>query len=128
MKIDREINYIDDIYEFNGRLGIPSTCGLKIAHNADNYVVIVTELYGENPGSSITDCCDIIATKLYKESQLRDHSKFTYIEHAPEVNSKLSFYDETFNIVNFKWNGECFENPVWTEIEKKEIIKLLSKA
>ena len=77
-----------------------SLCGLKIRTVDGSTYVIVTELYQENPGTSVT----------YAGQKLRDqicHAKglsadeIVYIECTPDTNSKLSFYDEEYYEVDF---------------------------
>ena len=52
MKVPKE--YYDEIFTFRGTWDEPSCCGLKIRRQGVKTYVIVTELYQENPGTSIT--------------------------------------------------------------------------
>ena len=98
MKISEE--YHNDFFEFKGLWDIHSKCGLKIIQKNDKYIVIVTELYQDNPGTSITQASSILAKQICEkyDFSIKD---MVYIEHSPEMNSKLSFYDEEYFEVSF---------------------------
>lgn len=98
MKVSKE--YYDEIFEFRGNWDMPSTCGLKIRHCGDTDYVIVTELYQENPGTSITYAGRSLAEQICEAKGI-DPSQMVYIECAPDTNSKLSFYDEEYYTVDF---------------------------
>ena len=62
MKVPRE--YYDEIFPFADRWGLPSACGLKIRRHGGTTYVIVTELYQENPGNSITYASEQLAEQI----------------------------------------------------------------
>lgn len=119
-----ESKYVDHIYEFEGLWNRPSLCGLKIVTKENKSIIIATGLYNENPGTSVTDWCCQLATDLCNDNNL-DQNNLVFIERTPDTGSKLSFYHETFYIVNFEWNGEKFLNPDWQTISKAEVDKLI---
>ncbi|MDR2478463.1 MAG: hypothetical protein LBD48_04025 [Treponema sp.] len=84
--------YYDEIFSFNGQWDMPSRCGLKIIRRA-RPVVLVTELYQDNPGTSVTAAGKSLAQQICAAKSLR-LDEITYIECSPATNSKLSFYDE----------------------------------
>ena len=98
MKVPKE--YYDEIFNFNDHWGLPSACGLKIRQHEGKTYVIVTELYQENPGTSITYAGETLAKQICEAKGL-DLSQIVYIECAPDTNSKLSFYDEEYYEVDF---------------------------
>jgi hypothetical protein len=98
MKVPKE--YYDEIFNFNDHWGLPSACGLKIRQYDGKTYVIVTELYQENPGTSITYAGQTLAEQICEAKGL-DLSNIVYIECAPDTNSKLSFYDEEYFLVDF---------------------------
>ena len=51
MKVSEK--YYDEIFDFAGQWDMPSKCGLRILTYKDKKVIIVTELYQDNPGTSI---------------------------------------------------------------------------
>ncbi|MDR2834871.1 MAG: hypothetical protein LBV69_01535 [Bacteroidales bacterium] len=111
---------IDKIFHFKGIWDIPSKCGLKILNKNDNYTIIVSELYKDNPGTSVTQAVCSLAKQICNEFTI-PQDKITYIEHNPGMNSKLSFYDEEFFLVNFEYSNNNFVNPIYTEISGDDV-------
>ncbi len=93
-------DYYDEIFSFKGQWDMPSTCGLKIRRRDGKVYVIVTELYQDNPGTSVTYAGESLARQICEAKQL-SLDGITYIECNPDTNSKLSFYDEEYFLVDF---------------------------
>lgn len=98
MKVSTD--YYDEIFEFKGEWDAPSICGLKIREVQGRTYIIVTELYQDNPGTSITYAGKSLALQICEKKGL-DLDSCTYIECTPDTNSKLSFYDEEYFRVDF---------------------------
>lgn len=98
MKVPKE--YYDEIFNYSDSWGQPSACGLKIRQCEGKTYVIVTELYQENPGTSVTYAGQTLAQRVCEAKGL-NLNDIVYIECAPDTNSKLSFYDEEYYIVDF---------------------------
>lgn len=119
--------YYDEQFEFKGQWDMPSKCGLKIFDYKGKKVVVVTELYQENPGTSVTYAAASLANQIC-EAKGFDASDVIYVECNPDTSSKLSFYDEeffqvTFPIVDGKFSG----TPQYKQLsadEAKEMITL----
>ena len=92
--------YYDEIFDFNGQWERPSKCGLKIIQKEGKTFVIVTELYQDNPGTSVTSAGNILAKQICDKKGL-SLSEITYLECTPDTNSVLSFYDEQYFEVTF---------------------------
>jgi len=92
--------YYDEIFDFNGQWDIPSKCGLKIIEKEGKKYVIVTELYQENPGTSVTYAGKSLAKQICEKKGL-SLSEIVYLECTPDTNSVLSFYDEQYFEVTF---------------------------
>lgn len=99
MKVSTD--YYDELFDFKGQWDMPSRCGLKIRDVNGTPVIIVTELYQENPGTSVTYAGESLALQICDAKGL-DPDTVRYIECTPDTNSKLSFYDEEFYEVDFK--------------------------
>jgi len=110
--------YYDEIFNFNGQWDLPSRCGLKIIRR-EKPVVIVTELYQDNPGTSVTAAGKILADQICRDKGL-DINKIMYIECNPNTDSKLSFYDEEFFEVDFSGSSK----PPYRQISAGEMKKL----
>jgi hypothetical protein len=98
MKVPKE--YYDETFDFLGTWGEPSCCGLKIRRYEGKTYVVVTELYQENPGTSITYAGRKLADQICAAKGI-EPAEMVYIECAPDTNSKLSFYDEEYFEVDF---------------------------
>jgi hypothetical protein len=122
MKTD--LSWVDSIYEFRGQWEAPSRCGLKVVRTGDRTVFIVTELYDRNPGTSVTVFCAQLATLLLKEYGVAPE-RMLFLEHNPNTGSKLAFYEETFDVVSFDWDGEKLTNPDWKRISLEEARRLV---
>jgi len=110
--------YYDEIFNFKGQWDVPSRCGLKIIRR-EKPAVIVTELYQDNPGTSVTAAGIILAQQICREKEL-DLKEIIYIECNPDTNSKLSFYDEEFFEADFTDRAK----PVYRQLSAGEVKKL----
>lgn len=113
---------IDTIFDFTGSWGIASKCGLKRFTYQGKDVIVVSELYLDNPGTSITQITSDLAMQVCNSLKINP-SNLIYIEHSPDMNSKLSFYNEEFYLVNFELKDGTLSNPSWKmlTIEEKEM-------
>ena len=92
--------YYDEVFDFEGQWDLPSKCGLRIIEKEDKKVVIVTELYQDNPGTSVTYAGYSLAKQICERKGIR-LEEMMYLECNPDTKSKLSFYDEAYFEVNF---------------------------
>lgn len=116
------VKNIDEIFTFEGEWGVESKCGLKIVKKDDMATIIVTELYQDNPGSSVTSVAASLAKQVCDNYSL-SYKKVIYIESTPEMHSKLNFYDENYYKVDFIVDDSGFKNPKWSKLEDGEIEK-----
>ena len=118
--------YMNSYHDFKGLWDSPSRCGLCVIKRTDRKIlIIVTEIYRQNPGTAVTECVATLATGLLKEYKAIPET-FIFIEHSPDLKSKLTFYGETFDLVNFDWDGNNFTNPVWTRLSR-EVVDVMMK-
>ena len=112
--------YYDEIFSFKGKWDLPSICGLKIIYN-ETPVVIVTELYQDNPGTSVSSAGKLLAEQICREKGLNP-DKMIYLECNPDTNSKLSFYDEEIFLVSFT---DPAAKPVYRQLSALELKELI---
>jgi hypothetical protein len=117
--METSLNKIDSIFEFSGSWGIPSKCGLKHSKVNGKDCIIVSELYKDNPGTSITQVTTDLAMQICKKLKLAPEN-LIYIEHCPDMNSKLSFYNEEFYEVKMELMNGKFINPSWHMLTMEE--------
>jgi hypothetical protein len=115
----------DEIFHFRGKWEVPSQCGLKIVRKKEQTIILVTEFYDSNPGTSITNWNTHLAKEICHKFEI-DPVRMIFIEHSPEMSSSLTFYKETFDRVEFIWDGESFTEPKWIRMDKDEVLTLLN--
>ena len=93
-------NYYNEIFDFKGQWEMPSKCGLKIIEKQGKTYVIATELYQDNPGTSVTAAGKSLAQQICEKKGL-SLENIVYLECTPDTNSVLSFYDEQYFEVTF---------------------------
>ena len=104
---------------------MPSKCGLKVEERNGKYVILVTELYKENPGTSITYAGGSLIKQICEAKNL-DYNDIIYIECNPEMGSKLSFYDEECYLVTFEVIDNIPCNLKYNIISSDELSKYVS--
>ena len=110
--------YYDEIFEFRGLWDLPSLCGLRIL-KGEKPIVIATELYRDNHGSSVTTAGKSLAEQICRAKGLC-LDKIKYLQCNPGTDSKLSFYDEDIFEVDFT-NGK---EPAYRQLSVQEIEEL----
>jgi len=118
--------YQDQVYHFKGLWDLPSICGLKIVKKADKSIIIATDLYDNNPGTSITEWNSKLAMEICNKYELNPE-KIIFIEHTPNKETKLEFNRETFFQVNFTLENGMFVNPDWNQLTQKDVDQLIGE-
>jgi hypothetical protein len=113
--------YYTEIFAFNGQWDLPSYCGLKIIEKEGTKHVIVTELYQDNPGTSVTAAGYNLARQICERKNI-SFSEMIYLECTPDTNSKLSFYDEDYFEVDFTEVNE----PKYRKLTPEEVKRVKS--
>jgi hypothetical protein len=108
--------YYDEIFNFKGQWDISSACGLKVIEKETKKYVIVTELYQENPGTSVTYAGKSLQQQICEKKGLNPLN-ITYLECTPDTNSVLSFYDEQYYEVTFNHHSKAS----YRKLSKEEI-------
>ena len=110
--------YYDEIFDFKGQWDMPSRCGLKILHQ-EKTIVIVTELYQDNQGTSVTAAGKSLAEQICRAKGL-ELNNIVYLHCNPDTNSKLTFYNEVFFEVCFSETSE----PSYRQLTAEDVKKL----
>ena len=116
--------YIEEIYEYKGQWDVPSKCGLLVRKYPEMHIVIATELYDDNPGTSVNNWSAPIAEAICRERAL-DPSKLVFIEHAPDRGSKLEIYRESFDQVLFPLTDDGATDLDWQSLSREQVDGLL---
>ena len=123
-KLKVSTDFIDEIYEFRGKWDVPSKCGLMIVKKGSEHIIIASELYDENPGTSVNTWNCELAETICRERGI-DPATLVFIEHTPDKGSKLENYRETFDRVIFKIEDGKFTDPDWEPLTREEVRRLI---
>jgi hypothetical protein len=128
MEINPDFNkYMDRYFDYTGQWDSPSKCGLKVINRKDGKVLaIATEIYRQNPGTPVTEWCAPLATQIMNELNCAPED-FIFIEHTPDLRSKLTFYEETFDRVAFETADGTLVNPKWSRISPEQVDMMMEE-
>ncbi|MDR1380886.1 MAG: hypothetical protein LBJ47_05335 [Tannerella sp.] len=115
--------YYDEVFDFKGQWDVPSRCGLKILACDGKTYIMATELYQDNPGTSVTYTGYSLLKQICESKGLAEKDA-VYLECNPDTNSKLSFYDEEIFQVTFPETGGDEGRPGYRRLSSGEIKSL----
>lgn len=119
--------YMDQYFNYLGQWDSPSKCGLKIVKRRDGQTMaIATEIYRQNPGTPVTEWCAQLATQIMIAQHCTPGS-FIFVEHTPDLRSKLDFYNETFDMITFESQGLSLVNPTWSHLTREEVDAMMEQ-
>jgi hypothetical protein len=116
--------YNEEEFKFDGLWDVPSLCGIKVINKQENTIIIATELYDKNPGTSVTNFNTKLAALICQKKNL-DPEKITFIEHTPDRGSHMDIYSETFDVVKMSYSDGKFSDPQWNRITKKAMDEMI---
>ena len=99
-----------------------SYCDIEAHRRSDGkYVFVATEL-PDNPGTSVTNFAEHLATAMCKQHHLKPEDVI-WIEHYPEAKDRRK---ESFDIVRFSVDEDAFRSPAWTRITEQAVGDLIA--
>ena len=105
-----------DRFEFRGFRGCRCHCGLAILPRPDGRVVVVATECDDNPGTSVTNVAEELATVVVTTFRI-DPAKLVWIEHYPpgKIHGKREDWDLASFTVKRDAGGQflAFDDPVW---------------
>ncbi len=117
--------YMDHYFDFSGQWDSPSRCGLKVVNRNDGKTLaIATEIYRQNPGTPVTEWCAPLATRIMNDLNCTP-AQFIFVEHTPDLRSKLAFYEETFDLVTFDVLDLALVNPKWSRLTPEQVDRMM---
>jgi hypothetical protein len=109
-------------YDYKGFWGCDACCDIEVHRRSDGkYVFITTEL-PNNPGTSVTNFAEHLATAMRRQHGLKPED-FIWIEHYPEAKDRRK---ESFDLVRFGVEGDLLRTPVWTRITEQAVDELIA--
>jgi hypothetical protein len=119
--------YMDRYFDYLGQWDCPSRCGLKVIKRKDGKsLVITTEIYRQNPGTPVTEWVAPLATAIMQDIH-ETYDNFIFIEHTPDLRSRLTFYGETFDRVMFDQFGDTLVNPKWIRLDRETVDRMMEE-
>jgi hypothetical protein len=110
-------------YNYKGFWNCDSCCDIEVHRRSDGkYVFVATEL-PDNPGTSVTNFAEHLATAMRSQYALKPE-ELIWIEHYPEAKNRRK---EDFDLVRFLgMEGDAFRTPVWTRITEQAVDGLIA--
>lgn len=124
--METSLKNVNETFTFSGLWGMESKCGVKIHEKGGKYIVIVTELYLDNPGTSVTQAASLLVEQICSRYELNPE-QIVYIEHNPDMNSKLSFYNEEYYKVEFHFENGKFSSPKYRLLSSEEVDRYITQ-
>lgn len=92
-------------------------CGVSIFQAAPDMAVVVLTEFQRNPGMSVTNAVDVIATKV-RRAFLGGVSpeNIIWVERYEAGTRVGETAGETFDFVSMNWTGEAFAGPHWRAV------------
>lgn len=120
-------HYMDQYFDYAGEWDAPSRCGLKVVRRKDGKTLaIATELYRQNPGTPVTEWVAPLATAVMHSLGVTMQN-FIFVEHTPDLRSKLTFYEETFDLVSFEEQEGKLVKPSWKRLDRTTVDKMMEE-
>lgn len=110
--------------------GYPARCGIRVMWAPDSDLVVIATELPDNPGMSVTNAAEEIATTVWEEygrGQV-EPDQFVWLEHYPERVNSSGLIPESCDFVTFRWDGQQFTNPHWRRIDGQELAFLTGGA
>jgi hypothetical protein len=125
---------VDEVYEYRGYHGCQSCCRIRIYRPAGKPpVIIATEAAGQNPGTSITNLAEQIATDVTRIYRLAQEP-FVWIEHYDDRSDPIALKygirrtkGESFDRVEFRQRGSELFEPHWRPIAKEAVEEMIGE-
>ena len=118
------------LYEYPGFRNCYSKCDLEIVRSVGRTTLVICTELENNPGTSVTNAAEIIATRLCQEDPTIDPEGLIWVEHYPERSAgrKQTPYPETWDMVVFTHRaGRTFRRPTWRRVSAEEVQTIRQK-
>lgn len=105
------------VFHYRGLSNCDSHCGLSILPQINGKVIVILSELAANPGTSITNHCEWIATEVYDRFLLNTPvHDITWVEHYNKDSySDKAYETERFSTVSLAWDEDKkqFCSPRW---------------
>lgn len=118
-----ELSY-SGLCSYRDGLGRLCRCDLHVFRDREAVVVVASER-ADNPGASITNSYEYLATGVWQKMDL-SIDQVTWIEHYASQ-SYATRIDETFDWVTLDLDGERLVSPSWRSGNRQELERLIGQ-
>lgn len=89
-------------------------CGVSVFQAAQDMAIVVLTEFQQNPGMSVTNAVDVIATKVRKAfvNAVRPEN-IIWVERNESGSRVSGMLGETFDLVTLSWTGNEYAAPHW---------------
>jgi hypothetical protein len=108
--------YTKEVYHFAGQWEMPSHCGILVKKKELATLVVLTEMYESNPGSSVTSMVEALAAEITRKYGIPPETA-VFIVRTPQRSTHYTFYAETFYRAVMEWDGEKFSGLKWEKAD-----------
>ncbi len=120
---------MEGILRYHGYHGCASLCRIRVYEGEGKPPVVIATECESNPGTSVTNRIEVIATEMYRLLERPDNG-ITIIEHYEDrafVGGRPLF-KETFDLVMLTWTRcQGAIDPKWTSLTKAQAEEILGQ-
>jgi len=99
-------------------------CDLQVYRDGDTAVVVASER-ADNPGSSITNSFEYLATGVWQKLGLK-FEQTTWVEHYCSESYRFPI-EERIDWVKLDWRDNCLVSPQWRPASRQELEQLIGQ-
>ena len=103
---------IDIELHYEGYDGVESVCDVLIEHGTGTILVTVSQREDHNPGTSITNRAEVIATQIAQTMPSASMPDVRFVEHYQARSHREPVFDE----VTFTWSDRRASSPQWRRL------------
>ncbi len=113
-------------FHFNGFRGCEPWCDVEIAEVSDVCTVVVATEVDDNPGTSVTNMAEGLATAVCRLYRISPH-KLVWYEHYPQGRFRCrDTWDRVY--FDFDWDRAQFTHPRWQPSSRDKLDAFLQEA
>jgi hypothetical protein len=107
---------------------IEATCRIRVYQLADGVIVVIATELPDNPGASITNAAEILATDMRRWFVVPGGG-LLWIEHYQDraMIGGRPQQKQSFDRVFFRWNGQQYDDPDWKPFSREQVETLIGE-
>jgi hypothetical protein len=107
---------------------IEAHCRIRVYQLASDIIVVIATEMPDNPGASITNAAEILATEMRRWFVIPGGGLF-WIEHYQDraMIADRPQQKESFDRVLFRWDGEQYDDPDWKPFSREHLETLIGE-